>query len=143
MLTSAQIQAGRDRLVSDQLTALDVDQLVSIFRMFFGDLEEKYSYDFEGMLTALSDSGNAKEPAAQVAACLVILEELGFGVTRLEGGRKAVYFSEKEEYWQYVCIAFTKIYPLPAEMSTYDLRRAMFQRSRERTSSTACARRSW
>lgn len=142
MLTSAQLDAGRDRLNAGQLTLLDVDQLVSIFRMFFGDLEEKYGYEYEEKLTELNDTGNSREPCAQIAACLIELEDLGFGVTSLKGGRKAIHFSEKEEYWQYVCIAFTKIYMLPAEMSSYDLMRARFAQT-TRTSGSACVDRVW
>lgn len=131
MLTDAQITAGTARLSGTKLDPKDQDQMVSVFRMFFGDLEEKYEYDFDGKLAAVDDSGDPKLPASQIAACFLILQGLGFGVTRLEGGRRAVHFSEKEEYWQYVCIAFTKFYPLPAEMSTYDMMRARFANQRK------------
>lgn len=116
MLTSAQISAGTARLTSGKLTQSDVDQLVSVFRMFFGSLETKYSYEFESKLEALDDTGNTELKTAQVAACIIKMEELGFGVASLTG---SVNYKEKDEYWQYVLIAFTKIYPLPDEMSKF------------------------
>ena len=116
MLTAAQITAGSARLESGKLSQSDVDQLVSVFRMFFGSLETKYSYQFESKLEDLDDTGNAEKKAAQVAACIIKMEELGFGVASLVG---ELNYKEKDEYQQYVIIAFSKLYPLPDEMSKF------------------------
>lgn len=135
MLTAAQIAAGTARLVDGKLTQDDVDQFVTVFRMFIGSLETTYGYEFETKLEALDDTGNTEKKAAQVAACAIILEELGFGVAEVKGNTN---FREKDEYWQYVMIAFSKLYPIPPELSTWDLKR----RTRtNRVSSTALSSR--
>lgn len=126
MLTAAQISAGNSRLSSGKLTAADVDQAASILSMdsFFGGLVEQYGYDFKTKLAEFDDVANPSEKiAAQIAGCLVIMEDLGFGVARKEGGPSAIFFREKEEYWQYVQIIFLKMYKLPKERSTYPLSR--------------------
>lgn len=120
MLTAIQIQAGEDRLVNDKLTPVDVDSTVSILRMFCADLEVRYGYKFREKLEALDDSENGYQKAAQVAACLIIMEGLGFGVAALDGELK---YKEKDDYAQYVTLIFSKLYPIPVEWSIYDLRR--------------------
>lgn len=120
MLNADQIQAGVNRLVANKLTPVDVDSLVSVFRMFLADLEKRYGYDLRGSLEALDDSADAYKKAAQVAACLIIMEGLGYGVAALSGN---LNYKEKDEYFQYVVISFSKIYNIPVEWSQYDLRR--------------------
>lgn len=120
MLTAEQITAGENRLVSDKLTAVDVDSTVSILRMFFADLETRNSYQFRAKLEELDDSLDDYKKAAQVAACLIIMEGLGFGVAMLDGELK---YKEKDDYSQYVVLIFSKLYPIPVELSNYDLRR--------------------
>ncbi len=131
MLTSAQIALGAARLSSGRLTAVDVDQASSILSMdtFFGGLIDQYGYDFKTKLAEFDDTGNSDEIAAQIAACLIIMEELGFGVGAMDGGRDAIKFKEKEEYWQYVQIIFLKMYKLPAELTKYPLSRKAKQAS--------------
>ena len=51
------------------------------------------------------------------------MQELGFGVADLHGGKRAMDYKEKDEYKQFVIIAFSKIYPIPAELSSWDLKR--------------------
>lgn len=123
MLTKAQIDAGATRLSASKLTAEDVDKLVGVLRMFFEGLEEKYSYDWRTKLTALDDSGDVARTAAQVAACIIEMEALGFGVSSLQGGSDALYYKEKDEYWQYVVLVHTKFYALPSEFTQYSLAR--------------------
>lgn len=126
MLTAAQISAGNDRLVAGKLTAVDVDQASSILSMdtFFGGLINTYGYDFKTKLAEFDDIANPDDKiAAQIAACLIKFEELGFGVSSLQGGSDALYYKEKDEYWQYVQIIFLKMYTLPEEKSKYPLGR--------------------
>lgn len=138
MLTNADITSGATRLSSGQLTAEDVDKLVGVLRMFFQDLEEKYSYDWRTKLTDLNDNADTAHTAAQVAACIDKMEGLGFGVSSLGspglqsgdinnrgggGSSDGLYYKEKDEYWQYVTIVHTKFYALPPELSTYSLAR--------------------
>lgn len=134
MLTSTQISAGSDRLVGDKLTPVDVDSLVSVFKMFLADLETKYGYDLRGSLEALDDSQDSYQKAAQVAACLIKMEELGYGVAALTG---ELQYKEKDEYFQYVVIAFSKIYDIPIEWSQYEWKK----RQTRRVSSTVFTQR--
>lgn len=123
MLTKAQIDAGATRLAANKLTTEDVDKLVGVMRMFFEDLEPKYGYDWKTKLLALDDSGDTARTAAQVAACINQMEALGFGVSSLQGGSDALYYKEKDEYWQYVILVHTKFYTLPLEFTQYPLSR--------------------
>lgn len=127
MLTQAQITTGSARLVAGKLTAVDVDQASSILSMdtFFGGLVSIYGYSFKSKLAEFDDVANPSDKvAAQIAACLIKLEELSFGVSRLEGGADALYYKEKDEYWQYVQIIFLKMYDLPRELAKYSLARS-------------------
>jgi hypothetical protein len=130
MLTQDQITAGTAVLSSGKLTAQQIDGLVSGFRMFFGDLETKYGYDWRTKLTALDDNADAAHTAAQVAACFVIMQELGFGVGMMDGGRDAIKFKEKDEYWQYIAFIHSKFYAIPVELSSYSLARGAFRAAR-------------
>lgn len=123
MLTAEQITAGTARLVASKLTTVDVDKLVGVMRMFFQDLETKYGYDWRTKLEALDDAGDTAKTAAQVAACIIEMEALGFGVSSLQGGSDALYYKEKDEYWQYVVLVHTKFYTLPPEFTSYPLSR--------------------
>lgn len=123
MLTAEQITAGHARLVANKLVAEDVDKLTGVMRMFFQDLETKYGYDWRTLLTALDDGSDTARTAAQVAACIIEMEALGFGVSSLQGGSDALYYKEKDEYWQYVVIVHTKFYTLPPEFTSYPLSR--------------------
>lgn len=131
MLTQAQITAGSSRLVAGKLTAIDVDQTASILSMdsFFGGLIDTYGYAFKSKLATFDDVANPDDKiAAQIAACLIKLEELEFGVARKEGGSSGIFYKEKDEYWQYVQIIFLKMYQLPREMAKFSLARAQNRR---------------
>lgn len=131
MLTTAQIDAGAARLDTDKLRAEDIDKTVDVMKMFFQDLAS--DYDWATKLAGLDDAADTARKAAQVAACIIILEELGFGVAIMNGGRDAINFKEKDEYWQYVEIIHFKCgYTLPAVFTTYSLAR----KASTRTSST-------
>lgn len=135
MLTSTEITAGAGRLVAGKLTAVDIDQISSILSMdsFFGGLIDTYGYAFKTKLAEFDDVANPDDQiAAQIAACLIKLESLGFGVARKEGGPSAIFYKEKDEYWQYVQIIFLKMYSLPKELAKYSLARANPRRYSER-----------
>lgn len=120
MLTQTQIDAGNTRNLLGKLKDTDVTKMISVFRMFLGDLEEKYSYDFDTKLRALDDTIAVGQKAAQVAACIIEMESLGFGVAELSGG---LNYKEKSDYFQYVVIALSQIYNIPYEVSGWDIRR--------------------
>ena len=131
MLTAAEITTGNGRLVAGKLTAVDIDQASSILSMdsFFGGLITSYGYDFKTKLAAFDDVASPNDKiAAQIAACLIKLELLGFGVARKEGGGSGVFYKEKDEYWQYVQIIFLKMYQLPREMAKFSLARGQYGR---------------
>jgi len=139
MLTTTQITAGTARLVAGKLTGVDIDQAASILSMdtFFGGLITTYSYDFKTKLAEFDDVANPDDKiAAQIAACLIKLEELSFGVARLEGGSAALYYKEKDEYWQYVQLIFLKMYELPVELTKYPLSRSSTRRTSQTLYST-------
>lgn len=124
MLKEVEIAEGDSRLGLDKkLLPSDIDKLVGVMRMFFTDLETKYGYDWRTKLEALDDTSDTAQTAAQVAACIIKMEGLGFGVSSLQGGSDALFYKEKDEYWQYVIIVHTKFYTLPTEFSQYPLSR--------------------
>lgn len=120
MLTSTQITAGAATLSSGKLTSDQIEKLIPVMRMFLADLEEKYSYDFEGKLEALNDTTTPGKKAAQVAACIIEMESLGFGVARLDD---RVKYEEKNDYLQYVVICLAQLYPIPKELAVWYKRR--------------------
>ncbi len=70
MLTPVEIIAGDIRLIDNKLSALDIDKLITAFRIILGTLEVVYNYKFETKLTALTDFDNDSKRCAQIAACL-------------------------------------------------------------------------
>lgn len=123
MLNNAEIAAGELRLTAGKLKPEDVNSLVSIFRVIFAGLEEKYNYQYKEKLTALD---NSEKEAGQVAAVLIKLQTFGFGVAELTGQRGAgVKFKQLDRYIQHALFAFAKIYPVPAEFSLFDIKRAI------------------
>jgi hypothetical protein len=120
MLTQAQIDAGTARNGGNTLSAVDVSKTAKVLRKFMAELVDKYDYDYEGSLAALDDAdGEAR--AAQVAACIIKLEELGIGVASLAG---AVNYREKDEYTEYVLLIHAQMYDVPFEWSGYARRTA-------------------
>lgn len=122
MLTSEQITAGTARLVSGKLTGEDVGKLAPSMRAFFGSLATTYSWDFDEKLAEMDDDSDPGKKAAQVAAMLIAMEdeELGFGVARLTG---AMEYSETDAFAKYMKNILALMYPVPEELSTWDLRR--------------------
>ncbi len=118
MLTPQEIiDAAEERLEDEKLSPLDVDKLITAFRLVIGALETVYSYKFEDKLTALTDANNDFQRCAQLAACLTRMEELGFPVGELTGSSFGIKASEHTEFRGYVLYAFSKVYPIPAELS--------------------------
>lgn len=118
MLTQAQIDAGTARNAGNTLSAVDVSKTAKVLKKFMAELVEKYGYEYETALAALDDSdGEAK--AAQVAACIIKMEELGIGVASLSG---SVNYKEKDEYVEYVLLIHAQMYDVPFEWSNYTRR---------------------
>ncbi len=119
MLTPLEITDAESRLVNGRISLLDVDKLVSTFRRVMGILEVVNNYHFEDKLTALDDTNNPRKPCAQIVACLIRMEELGFPVGELTGSSFGIKGSEKDEFLNYALYAFSKIYPIPSEFNQY------------------------
>lgn len=130
MLTQQTIDDGVDRLVDGKLIAVDVSALSSIFDMTFSGTSKASTYDYDGKLAELDDTGNERKLAAQVAGCLIKLQELEFTGAQLQGAGGGLNYSANEEYLRYVLFAFSKIYPVPVEFSRFDMGRARFFNSR-------------
>lgn len=129
MFTPAELSSAQSRLVTGKLTQVDIDKLVTAFRRVFADLEVEYNYQFESKLSELDDTGNQKQRCAQIAACLVKMEGLGFGVSFFTTNTKSnLNYSEEDDYIQYVLFAFSKIYPIPAEFAKYSIQRSVILR---------------
>ncbi len=131
MITELELVAGSTRLQNGKLTESDVDKLVSAFRTIFGGLESYYNYQYESKLQSLDDTANSKKQAAQVVACLIKMEILGFPVGSLTG-KFGVIASQYDQFLSYALFAFSKIYPIPSEYSTFKIRQKnIFKRLRE------------
>lgn len=126
MLTPTEITNGNLRLTLGKLKSEDVSGLVSLFRLILAGLEERYNYQYKQKLELLDDNADAGKNAAQVAAILIKLETFGFGVAELTGQRgSGVKFKQLDRYIQHVLFAFSKIYPVPAEFSIFEIKRAI------------------
>lgn len=137
MLTPTEITAGVARLQdSKTLKPEDISLLSSVFEMVFAGLTSIYTYEYEDELAELDDSANTKKKAAQVAACIIKLEDLGFLGAKLSGGRSGIDYSQDAEYLKIVLFAFSKIYPIPKEFASFSLKYANWFKNKDRTSST-------
>ncbi len=141
MLTDAEITAGQGRLTGNKLKPVDVSKLVKVFRMTFTDLEQKNNYDFKAKLEGVDDTGNSEKNAAQIAAALSKMEELGFGSPELGGGRSTIKYKQAEEYLDWVLFIFSTIYPIPPEFSKVNLMRLMFTGRKARKSQSVISNR--
>lgn len=130
MIDEAAIDYARDnRLENNKLKARDISKLNSVLQKMFAGLVSKYKYKFIEKLTALDDSIGDEDNAAQVAACIIEMESLGFPVGELTGTRTGVKGSEFTEFGNYVLEVFTKLgYEIPIEFSTFQMSRAYLGR---------------
>lgn len=128
MITGADITTGDSRLTIGKLKDVDVEVLDSLMTTLTAGFKEIYKYDFVATLSALDDTGNSKQKAAQVAACLNKMEGLGFDVSELvvKGG-KGVAYRGADEFRKYLLFAFSKLYDIPKELSGFDLMRDSVQ----------------
>lgn len=124
MIGATEIANGEARLTGTKLKPVDVSVLTSLLRDMTAGIEEKYSYQFESKLTALDDSLDSKKVAAQVAASLIELEALGFDGSALTGKSKSgLSYDSNIEFNKHLLFVFAKLYPIPIELSKFDLSR--------------------
>lgn len=122
MITDEQIEAAQPRLQEKKLGTRDVLSLTSIFRAFVGSLESDYNYDFKTSLESLDDNDDTFRAATMIAG-LEILENKQFKVGKLQGGRSGIYNSQAEYRMEVVKYLFGILYPIPAELSTFNVQR--------------------
>jgi hypothetical protein len=124
MLTPAEITTGTARLSSGKLSPVDIENLVSAFDMTFAGLD--LDHDYHTDLAELDDDSDPAKKAAQIAAVITKLEDMGFTGALMSGGKSALTYSEKEEYLRLVLFAFSKLYTIPKEFSIFDMRRGRY-----------------
>jgi hypothetical protein len=116
MLTAAEISAGSTRLTANKLKTSDKETLLSVFRLYLKSAAVNFS-DISARLDTLTDTADIKT-AAKLAAVLTKIEETGFGVSELTGGRSGLKFKEADELSFQIRFALTLLgYDLPESFS--------------------------
>lgn len=116
MLTQSEITAGTNRLSSNKLTASDQETLVGIFRLLLKNRFSAFS-DLSAKLASLTDSNESKT-AAKLAGILILLEENGFDLSELSGGRSGLKTDGVGEMALKIRFGLTLLgYDLPDEFS--------------------------
>jgi len=116
MLTAAEISAGSTRLSVNKLKVSDRETLVSVFRLYLKSSAVNFT-DLADRLAALTDTADVKT-AAKLAAVLTKIEEAGFAVGELSGGRSGLKFSQQDQMALQVRFALTLLgYDLPEDFS--------------------------
>ncbi len=118
MWTATEIAAGFGRLTANKLTPSDVKTLVGIFKLYLKSLSGSPTFsDLATRLAAASDADGGKT-ASKLAATLIILEEKGFKLAELKGGRSGLETNVKGEMVLKIRLALTLLdYDLPEEFS--------------------------
>jgi hypothetical protein len=86
MLSDARMSAGRARIdpSTKKIRPDDVRKMVTSLRILLGPLEKKYDFKLYDLITALNDTSDVEEKAAQMAACLLALMDEDFDVDTLD-----------------------------------------------------------
>lgn len=116
MLTAAEISAGTTRLTANKLKTSDKETLLSVIRLYLKSSAANFP-DIGARLDALTDSSESKT-AAKLASILTKIEETGFGVSELTGGRSGLKFSEQDELGMQIRFALALLgYDIPEDFS--------------------------
>lgn len=117
MWSPNEITAGTARLVDNKMTGSDRETLEGVFKLY---LKNRFSMGFSDIgarLAALEDSDDVKT-AAKEAATLILLEENGFDLAELRGGRSGLQTENAGEMVLKIRLALTILgYELPEEFS--------------------------
>ena len=92
MLSNSEISAGSGRLTANKLKVSDQETLVTVFRLYLKQRVAEFS-DLAARLNAVQDTSDVKT-AAKLAAILISLEENGFDLSELRGGRSGLVTNE-------------------------------------------------
>lgn len=119
MLTPAEISAGTGRLTANKLTASDRETLLAVFRLYLKSLAGGDEFaDLGDRLAAAEDSGGNVKTASKLAGVLILLEEKGFALAELKGGRSGLQTNVAGEMVLKIRFALTILgYDLPEEFS--------------------------
>jgi hypothetical protein len=115
MLTTDEITAGGARLVANKLKLSDQETLISTIRLY---LKNRSGFsDLADRLAAVTDTNDSKT-GAKLAAILIQLEEAGFSLAELKGGRSGLQSNEVGEFELKIRFALSLLgYTLPEEFS--------------------------
>lgn len=118
MWTAAEISAGTARLAADKLTVSDQETLAGIFRLYLKSLAAGSLFsDLNSRLAEAADAGGGKT-ASKLAATLIMLEENGFDLSELKGGRSGLQTNEAGSKALKIRLSLTLLgYNLPEEFS--------------------------
>lgn len=88
MLAQSEIAAGTTRIVAGKVTGDDQETLVAVYKLY---LKNRFSMfpDLADRLAAAVDNADGKT-ASKLAAILIILEQNGFNLSELRGGRSGL-----------------------------------------------------
>ncbi len=116
MWTAAEIALGTSRIVGNKLSASDAETLLGVFKLYLKNLSAGFS-DLAERLAAAQDTGTART-ASKLAATLILLEENGFDLSELKGGRSGLQTNEVGAMILKIRLSLTLLgYDLPEEFS--------------------------
>lgn len=118
MWTPTEISSGTARLSANKLTPSDAETLLGVFKLYLKSLSGGSTFsDLATRLAAASDANNSKT-ASKLAATLILLEEKGFRLAELKGGRSGLETNNAGEMVLKIRLALTMLgYDLPEEFS--------------------------
>jgi hypothetical protein len=116
MLTQTEITDAYPRLQSNKLDLKDQKTLIAIIRLYL----KKLSADFLDLETRIADANDTDgaKTASKLAAILAQIEDSGFAVSELKGGRSGLVYRELDEQSLRIRFAVTLLnYDLPETFS--------------------------
>jgi hypothetical protein len=118
MWTAAEISAGTVRLTANKLKPSDSETLLAVFRLYLKSLAGSPDFsDLVDRLSAAADDTNSKT-ASKLAATLINLEQKGFKLAELKGGRSGLQTNVVGEMALKIRLSLTLLgYALPEEFS--------------------------
>lgn len=116
MLTAEQITAGALLLTDNKLTESQVDDIVSIWRIYLGNLASGYS--LRSTLEAQTDTVTSKK-CAKLAACLTLWQDVQFdvsGFAATNASRNGYFDSTERERKEIFLYSFGLFWEIPQSL---------------------------
>lgn len=119
MWTPTEISAGTARLSANKLTPSDRETILGVFRLYLKSLAGDSGFsDLADRLMAAADDMSGNKTASKLAATLILLEENGFNLSELKGGRSGLQTNKAGEMVLKIRLSLTLLgYVLPEEFS--------------------------